>query len=212
MRRLWSHHFMPIYFQDRFMKENLSFIKGELLDIGCGDKPYEDLFRPFVKSHVGADSCDEADVKMDAHSIKFAAEAFDTVLATSVIEHCEEPAKVISEMRRVLKKGGHLVLTVPYIMFIHLEPRDFYRLTKYGLQYLLRDFDIVKMETIGGYWTSTGYLGLQYLARFFDKLKIRFLLGVFCVFLQPVFLFLDHLDRKSSEVMTQGYMAIARKR
>ncbi len=193
------------------MKENLLYINGDLLDIGCGDKPYEDLFRTFVKSHIGADSCDEADVKIDAHSITFSDGTFDTVLATSVIEHCEEPAKVISEMHRVLRKGGSLVLTVPYIMFIHLEPRDFYRLTKYGLQYLLRDFDIVKMETIGGYWTASGYLFLQYLARFFDKLKIRFLLGIFCIVLQPVFIFLDAMDKKSSECMTQGYMVIARK-
>jgi SAM-dependent methyltransferase len=211
MRRLWSHHIMPVHFQDRFIRKNTSFIQGDLLDIGCGDKPYEEMLRPFLRSHIGTDPCGGADIEMDAHDLKFDAGRFDTVLATSVLEHCEDPAKVVLEIKKVLKEGGYLVLTVPYIMFIHLEPRDFYRFTRFGLAHLLKDFEIVRMETIGGYWTASGYLFLQYIARFFDKLRIRPLLGIFCITLQPIFLLLDLLDNKSSDGMTQGYMVIAKK-
>ena len=202
---------MPVYFQDRFIKDNLRYIKGDLLDLGCGDKPYRDLFDTVVKSHIGVDSCAEADVVMDAHKLSFDDGTFDTVLATSIIEHCEDPFRVVSEVYRVLKKDGHFIVSVPYIMFTHCEPRDFYRFTTYGLQYILKDFDIIKTQSIGGYWTANGYMLLQYIARFFDKIKVRCLLSILCVILQPIFILLDKLDNKSSHMMAQGYMAIAKK-
>src|SRR3954451_9355704 len=65
--------------------------RGRLLDVGCGMKPYEGLFAPFVSEHVGVDHPDSlhdlsaVDVLSDAYEIPLEASSFDTVLMTELL-------------------------------------------------------------------------------------------------------------------------------
>lgn len=124
------------------------FANGRLLDIGCGEKPLQNMFAPYVTEHIGLDhqdslhSKDNVDIFGSAYEIPKKNEYFDTILCTAVLEHLEEPDKAIAEANRVLKKGGIAIYTVPFFWHLHEEPRDFYRYTKYGLKYLFEKLDL----------------------------------------------------------------------
>lgn len=79
-------------------------------------------------------------------------EHFDALLCTEVLEHVVEPFAAIREMRRIVKTGGHILITTPLNCRIHGPVPDCWRFTEFGLKVLLRDFEIVyfnKLSTPG---------------------------------------------------------------
>ncbi len=135
------------------------YASGELLDIGCGDKPYAEMVKPHVKTHVGLDHAEtqhnlsHADLVGTAYSIPVPDCRFDTVLCTYVLEHVEEPSRAVAEACRVLKPGGYAIYTVPLYWHLHEAPRDFYRFTQFGLNYLFEQngFEIVELVPLCGF-------------------------------------------------------------
>lgn len=89
-----------------------------------------------------------------AYEIPAEDDAFDSALCTAVLEHLEEPESAIRECHRVLKPGACAVYTVPFIWHLHEEPRDFFRYSRYGLEYLFKKvgFEIVELEALSGFW------------------------------------------------------------
>lgn len=142
------------------------YLQGRMLDIGCGDKPYEAALRPYVTEHIGLDHPDSlhglahADIVASAYEIPVGDRHFDSLLATEVLEHLEEPLAALTEWARVLAPGGCIVITTPMIWHLHEEPRDFYRYTPHGVDYLLRraGLEVVEVSTIGGFWSTFGQL------------------------------------------------------
>lgn len=121
----------------RALAQRAAYVHGRVLDVGCGAQPYRDLF-PRVERYVGLDHPGPRglDVYGDGLALPFRAGSFDAVLCNQVLEHVPEGAKLMEEIARVLRPGGTLLLTVPLTWDLHLEPSDFYRYTRYGLQYL----------------------------------------------------------------------------
>jgi SAM-dependent methyltransferase len=130
--------------------------RGRVLDLGCGEKPYE-LYRPAAAVEwIGLDVPENptADVAGYAESLPFEAGEFDTVLCTEVLEHVADPAIVVQEIARVLKPGGYVFLTTPFYWPLHEEPHDYFRFTQYGLRHLFEKagLEIVRMTpTAGGF-------------------------------------------------------------
>ncbi len=119
------------------------YTSGILLDLGCGKKPYSVLFDRHIKRYIGFDI--PASVSKEKNDVDFYASALyipcrtssiDSVLCIQLIEHIPEPQRVLVEIARVLKAGGHLILTAPRTWFIHEAPSDYFRFTEYGLKYL----------------------------------------------------------------------------
>lgn len=135
------------------------YVAGTVLDLGCGSRPYEAFFNGRVRRWVGADYPSSGhprsrpDLLADAMRLPLAGESFDTVLCTQVLEHVPEPLDLLREAWRVLRPGGHLVLTAPQYNSLHGEPEDFYRYTKYGLEHLAEKagFTVKLIEPIGGF-------------------------------------------------------------
>jgi SAM-dependent methyltransferase len=114
------------------------------LDLGCGLGMYRELF----PNRVGFDIAPgpAVDVVGDAHALPFPDGTFDRILCTEVLEHLHTPHTAIAEMQRVLKPGGTLILTTPFVFPLHDAPHDYYRYTKYGLKHLFRDWDIIELR------------------------------------------------------------------
>src|SRR3990172_8846081 len=115
------------------------YIKGRVLDVGCGNKPYLQLFRERIDIYVGMELFKtefRADVYGNGLALPFKDSVFDTVLLISVLEHMPEPGVAFQEVERVLVPGGSAIFIVPQSWGLHEEPDDYYRYTKYGLYYL----------------------------------------------------------------------------
>lgn len=172
-RRSWFYHehLERVMLRDQ-LRDALPYASGILLDIGCGGKPYHDLFADRIVGYLGLDyppthlAVEEvarvamADVYGDGAHLPIRTGAVDTVLCTQTLEHVPEPWTVMDEIARVLRPGGHLILTVPLEWGLHGEPYDFYRYTMYGLRHLAeRSGLVVKyIRPRGGFWALMGQL------------------------------------------------------
>ncbi len=151
------------YWERRLLLESFQKLcrhaqKGDLLDVGCGRKPYHALFADRISSYWGVDypvtmkgsyrSSTQADAFANCLQLPFQDHSFDTVLNTQVLEHVPDPQKLIAEMSRVLKPGGVLILSAPMTWPLHEEPYDFYRYTTYGLKSLLNANQLRVIEEI----------------------------------------------------------------
>jgi ubiquinone/menaquinone biosynthesis C-methylase UbiE len=193
-------------------------LRGVLIDIGCGTKPYKELLAPLVEKHVGLDhegslhDPSEVDLTGSAYAIPAEDESFDSALCTFALEHLEEPETALRECHRVLKRGGTAIYQVPFIWHLHEEPRDFFRFSKYGLEHLFckTGFELVTIEALSGFWLTFGQLLVYYLYRF-NRGPLRWLriMDGVCLVLQGLFYALDRLDR--AEGWTHGYTVVARK-
>jgi ubiquinone/menaquinone biosynthesis C-methylase UbiE len=133
--------------------------RDELLDLGCGVKPFKEIYSAFARRHVGIDvetsphPKSQVDQIYDGKRIPFENERFDYVLCTEVMEHVAEPVAFLHEINRVMKPGGVLVMTTPFMVSLHEEPYDFYRYTEHGIRYLLRltGFKLTHLESFSGY-------------------------------------------------------------
>lgn len=107
-----------------------------LLDLGCGNMPYRELFSQKFKRHVGADieGNEEAELAiLPDGRVPAPDESFDGVLSSQVLEHVAEPRLYLSEAYRLLRPGGSLILSTHGIWPYHPDPTDFWRWTKDGL-------------------------------------------------------------------------------
>jgi ubiquinone/menaquinone biosynthesis C-methylase UbiE len=149
---------------DRYVKKAVtSFLShtnsGVVLDLGCGNAPYAYLFKNFY--YVGGDldrRSRKVSVLCDSHFLPFRSEAFDLILATEILEHVSKPSFVLKECGRVLKFGGHIILTTRFMFPYHPEPTDYYRFTKESLTQLFEEsgFTILRLIEEEGIIISNG--------------------------------------------------------
>lgn len=139
--------------------EARKYAKGRLLDVGCGNKPYQRIFAKKVTEYLGLDKT-VGDIHGSALDMPFKKNTFDTVLSTQVLEHVSDPQKMMDEISRVLKKGGHAILTMPLFWCLHEEPEDYFRFTKYGLMKLAKEskLEIVYIRDRGNWPITIGQL------------------------------------------------------
>jgi len=138
------------------VKDLSPVLNGHLLDVGCGSKPYESLFD--IDSYTGLDIETEvthkrgiADHFYNGDRFPFDDDKFDSVLCNQVLEHVFNPDDFLSEIYRVLKPGGKLLLTVPFVWDEHEQPYDYARYSSFGLSYLIEKngFKIIEQRKIG---------------------------------------------------------------
>jgi len=145
----------PFYFARRglylHIKSLSSFIYGKTLDIGCGGKPYKNLCNSSEYIGLEIDSPEnrknkDADYFYDGKKIPFQDGEFDSIITNQVLEHVFNPDVFILEVNRVLKDGGILLISIPFIWDEHEQPYDYARYSSFGLKYLLENhgFNVIK--------------------------------------------------------------------
>ena len=152
--------------------------RGRLLDVGCGNKPYEAYFRPYVTEYIGIEheatfaataaggQGTRPDLTYDGERLPFPDGSCDTVLNVQVLEHTPRPRALVAEMARVLKSGGLLILLAPFQFRLHEQPHDYYRYSSHGLRHLCEEAGLTVLEISpqGSLWSVIGHKLNSYLA------------------------------------------------
>jgi SAM-dependent methyltransferase len=145
-----------------------TYISGEqtIYDIGCGNKPFASFFEENRNKYIGIDFEDcfydegKVDINADAIDLPIEDNIADAVVSSQVIEHVSDPYKALDEALRILKPGGYLFLSWPFLYPLHAEPYDFGRYTRYMMADALdsRNADILEFKEISGFWLVTGWM------------------------------------------------------
>jgi SAM-dependent methyltransferase len=86
----------------------------------------------------------------DAHKLPFEDETFDGVWVQAVLEHVLEPATVVNEIHRVLRREGMVYAETPFMQQVHERAYDFSRFTQSGHRWLFKRFSEISAGPIGG--------------------------------------------------------------
>lgn len=128
------------------------YVRGRTLDVGAGRLAWRPLLKHYSAIYVSSDITREhpdVDVLFDATKpFPFGEEAFDSLFCHSVLEHTREPWQAFCEMWRVLAPGGVAIVSVPFVFYLHGQPHDYYRFSKYGVAYLAERAGFQVAETV----------------------------------------------------------------
>ena len=119
---------------NRIFSKYVNNMNGKTLVCGAGHNPHFKYIKnqnKFDITTLDIDSKLNVDIICDIHDLKLENETFDNIVCLEVLEHCIYPDKALEEMLRVLKSGGKLFLSTPFIFHIHAAPQDFFRFTGY---------------------------------------------------------------------------------
>jgi SAM-dependent methyltransferase len=133
-----------------------------LLDVGCGAKPYYPFFEPFRVEYVGLDPVENphAELRGTVENIPAEDASFDVVLCTQVLEHADDPAQAVRELRRVTAPGGRVLASTHGVQVYHPSPADYWRWTHAGLEKLFRENGDWKALTVSPGSGTTACVGM----------------------------------------------------
>ena len=126
-----------------------------VLDVGCGPKPYYPFFAERAAEYVGVDVVENpaAELRGPVESLPVEDGSFDVVLCTQVLEHCDDPAQAVRELRRVTAPGGRVLASTHGVQWYHPSPVDYWRWTHEGLRRLFTanaDWSELEVKPSGG--------------------------------------------------------------
>lgn len=196
------------------------YAKGNLLDLGCGKVPFYEAYKDLVEDNICVDwentahKNDFIDFYADLNTeLPIDSEIHNTIILSDVLEHIINPKLLMNEIGRIMAKDGILLLNVPFFYWIHEEPHDYHRYTKYSLMAMAKDagFEIIDVQEIGG----VPEIITDILAKFY--LKTPIIGRVFCSIIQKLtYLFIKtnygkRVSKNSAGKFPYGYFLIAKK-
>ncbi len=216
--------YIVLFYLINDLKQSISrYAKGNILDVGCGNKPYESLFNGSKESYSGCDVVQSSENKVDvickATELAYESNTFDTVFSTQVMEHVDNSDLMMKECNRVLKPGGVMILSVPLCWELHEEPYDFFRFTKYGLQELCNrnNFEVLEIIPNGGKWAAIFQMNLNMVYSTFKNrtVFVKLLKGLFInlrftAFINRIAIWVD--KKYYDPLLTLNYVLVARKK
>jgi SAM-dependent methyltransferase len=192
-------------------------LKGLVVDLGCGTAPYKEEILEVADSCIGLDWPQTLhgnrgiDVFADIQQrLPLRDATADAVVSFQVMEHLSEPGNFIVECNRILKPGGRIVITVPFMWYVHEAPHDYFRFTRYGLEHLLekRGFEDIEIRETTGFW-QMWVLKFNYHTIKFARGPLKFAWIPIWWLGQAVSPLMDKVDRHPEE--TASYVVLARK-
>ena len=135
-------------------------VRGTVLDVG-GERSNLDVYEfradPDVRRwlYLNISAAKSPDLVADGAHMPLSRASVDTAVCLETLEHVPDPVAVVREVSRVLRIGGFLVLSVPFLGPIHSAPQDFWRFTEYQVKRMLEGagLQIVNMDPLGGFLT-----------------------------------------------------------
>lgn len=188
----------------RNFKRILPTFEGKVLDIGCGNSQFKFLLDASKTDYIGIDIVNSEEfgynnqnkIEFDGENLPFPDDSIDNIICTEVLEHIEDPKKIISEMYRVLKSRGCAIITVPFSARVHYMPNDFCRYTLFKLEKMFACFKDLQIIARGTDINSIIAKIVVIFARLISLPKIFFNIATFkylpriilFIFLSPILL------------------------
>ena len=183
--------------------------EGQLiLDAGSGDGRYKKIFinQKYECADIGELERNYGNLtyQCDIKNIPVEDNKYDAIICTQVLEHTNEPLKVLCEFHRILKPGGKLYLTAPLYYPEHEIPYDFFRYTQYGFKYLFKksNLNIVSLEWLEGYYMTLAnqlYIGASSLPLNYRNYGI----GIFGILILPIILIMKLIFFVSGMILSR---------
>lgn len=181
--------FNPYWLDRRCLRRSVEALaplaRGVLLDVGSSETPYREVFERHVRRYVGMEyppsvlekQPDMWDLLYNVHhllnllgdgrNLPIRTDSVDTVLCTEVLEHVPDAAPMVQEMARVLRPGGRLLVTVPFVQPLHELPGDYHRFTPAALRRYAEEagLEVESIEPRGNFASACGAMLSQWLIR-----------------------------------------------
>lgn len=160
-----------------------------ILNLGSGIGQFDNVI---VKPMINLDIMmyDRTDIVADAHYLPFKDASLDCVFSNAVLEHVKRPWDVATEITRVVKPGGYVVINLPFLNTIHDE-HDYFRFTLKGIHQLFPAFEELYEGVSGGGGSFIHLCNIQYLKLFIPTKTLRFV--IYFIWSQ-IFFRLKYLD------------------
>lgn len=216
-----SYFRTPVALEDRSIRSAMklasAYARGLTVDVGCGLKPYQDVFAGRITAYLGVDidppTATAADVCGDSLALPIKSAIADTVVSNQTIEHVRSPERFMSEVARILKPKGVAIITAPFVWCLHRKPEDYYRFTRYALEHLCREsgLEVLELRERHGAYAAIGQM-LSLMIHLQQKdVKWKVMAGkLMTVPIQAFFHFLDVIFYTPD--LTLGYILVARKK
>ena len=205
---------------DDALAERLPLFTGRVLDVGGKKTRKRGVFRPDAApaeswDYLNIDADSEPDILASADAIPVPDESYDSIMLAEVLAHIEEPGRVLREIGRVMRPGGVIVATMPFLFPLTQDPDDFQRWppTRLRIEFERAGLRVDELVTMGSaaavmfdlIWVMWG----TYTARV-PRLPYRLVYAPF-VLMQPLVAVLDRRLPAVRERINSGYLVVARK-
>ena len=186
-------------------------LTGKVLNAGCGWRDVSHLIDgELVNQDISwpGDERTNVDIVSPLESVPRPDGTFDCVLCLAVLEHVERPYEVTAELFRVLKPGGHLIASVPFLQPEHKVPTDFQRFTADGLCVLMRrhGFAVEEIKPLFSVYHTLHWIVFEWL-RLSDSLRNK----VLRVLLLPPLALMAKRSTLVSDKVASAFRVVARK-
>jgi SAM-dependent methyltransferase len=154
-----SSRFVADIVASQFESHLKEHVQGHLVDLGCGKVPLYDAYKDYITESLCVDwpasihKNPFLDAECDLNlTLPFQNEQFDTIILSDVLEHISNPTQLYSEMCRILKPSGKVIMNVPFFYKLHETPHDYFRYTKFALLKFANDsrFKVILLHEMGG--------------------------------------------------------------
>ncbi|PIR53251.1 hypothetical protein COU76_02055 [Candidatus Peregrinibacteria bacterium CG10_big_fil_rev_8_21_14_0_10_49_10] len=214
---------MVIFQPDRhllrtFVEEHAKNFSGSVVDIGAGEKRYAQLFAHCAEYRT-LDVREETkpDIVSSIEAIPLQDASVDGVVCTQVLGDVWDVQKAVTEMIRVLKPGGLLLITESLLNEEHDEPHDYWRFTEFAWRKLLEEACTIEvLEKRGGFFTELAQQRIRYRIEkhhLYSRKIVGRLANIWATILGKWALMRDRLDTSAAnKKFPLGYCIFARKK
>ena len=140
----------------KFLNQEVNVLPsdGLILDVGAGHGDFADIFQGKNYTSLDFVPYPEVDLVCDlGQTIPFKTGTFDAVILMNVLEHVYESRELVKRAATLVKPGGKIILTVPFLLKVHQAPFDFSRYTPFFLANMAEDAGM-KVSALNGYYDT----------------------------------------------------------
>jgi SAM-dependent methyltransferase len=150
----------------KYLDVSKGYNNASVLDLGCGSQPLRSLLQSMRLNYYSTDVAPIEGVSID-YIVDFSKslvntpilkKKFDFILCSEVLEHIPDWDTFFCNLQQVTREGSVVILTSPFIYFLHEVPHDYFRGTPYAYSYYANrhSFEIIELEKAGDFYDVLG--------------------------------------------------------